>query len=83
MTADSRPERRCLHTVETDLISKRKETTTMSPVAAYYIYLARENERRNAAPTHESNRPSRPSLIERARRRADGLRSASRLAHSA
>jgi hypothetical protein len=54
----------------------------MSPVAAYYIYLARENERRNA-PTYESNRPSRPSLIDRARRLADGLRSASRLARSA
>ena len=54
----------------------------MSPVAAYYIFLAHENER-ELAWNQQPLRAPRPSIIERARRLAAGLRTTPRTALSA
>ena len=55
----------------------------MSPVAAYYIFLAHENERELAWNQQQPLRAPRPSIIERARRLAAGLRTTPRTALSA
>ena len=54
----------------------------MSPVAAYYVFLANENER-ELAWKREPLRAPRPSVIERARRLAGVLRTPPRTALSA
>ena len=59
-----------------------EEQPTMSPVAAYYIFLAYENER-ELAWKQQPLRASRPSVMERARRLAAGLRTPRRTALSA
>jgi hypothetical protein len=54
----------------------------MTPLAAYYLFLAQENERELALRRPPARTP-RPSLIDRARRVAAGLRPAPRLANPA
>jgi len=54
----------------------------MTPIAAYYAFVALENER-ELTRQRQPARPPRPSLIDRARRVAAGLRPAPRLANPA
>lgn len=54
----------------------------MSPVAAYYIFVAYENER-ELAWKQQPLRAQRPSIVERARRLAGALRTPPRTALSA
>jgi hypothetical protein len=54
----------------------------MTPLAAYYLFVAQENERELALKRQPAGTP-RPSLIDRARRVAAGLRPAPRVASPA
>jgi hypothetical protein len=54
----------------------------MTPLAAYYLFVAQENERELAF-KREPTRTPRPSLMDRARRAAAGLRPAPRVANPA
>jgi hypothetical protein len=54
----------------------------MMPFAAYYVFVAQENERELALERQPARTP-RPSLIDRARRVAAGLRPAPRVASPA
>jgi hypothetical protein len=49
----------------------------MTPMAAYYVFIDLENERAIKR-ERARNRPARPSLVERARRRAERMLAASR-----
>jgi hypothetical protein len=54
----------------------------MTPLAAYYLFVAQENERELALKRQPARTPP-PSLIDRARRVAAGLRSTPRVASPA
>ena len=54
----------------------------MTPIAAYYVFVAQERERELALKRQPARAP-RPSLIDRARRVAAGLRPTPRLANPA
>ncbi|HKB28283.1 MAG TPA: hypothetical protein VKC59_04600 [Candidatus Limnocylindrales bacterium] len=54
----------------------------MTPLAAYYVFVAQEHER-ELAWKRQPVRTPRPSLIDRARRLTAGLRPAPRLANPA
>jgi hypothetical protein len=54
----------------------------MTPLAAYYVFVAQENERERAQKRQPARTP-RPSLIDRAHRVAAGLRPTPRLANPA
>jgi hypothetical protein len=54
----------------------------MTPIAAYYVFVAVENERELARKRQPARTP-RPSLIDRARSVAAGLRPTPRLANPA
>jgi hypothetical protein len=54
----------------------------MTPLAAYYVFVAQENERELARKRQPARTP-RPSLIDRARRVAAGIRPTPRLANPA
>jgi hypothetical protein len=54
----------------------------MTPLAAYYVFVALENERELARKRQPARTP-RPSLIDRARRVAAGIRPTPRLANPA
>jgi hypothetical protein len=54
----------------------------MTPLAAYYVFVALENERELARKRQPATTPG-PSLIDRARRVAAGLRPTPRLANPA
>jgi len=54
----------------------------MTPIAAYYVFVAQEHERELAL-KRQPSRASRPPLIDRARRVAAGLRPTPRLANPA
>jgi hypothetical protein len=56
-----------------------EEPMIMHPVAAYYIFMARENER-DIARKYEAIRPPRPSLLARAGSLAARLRPTPRIA---
>jgi hypothetical protein len=54
----------------------------MTPLAAYYVFVTLENER-ELARKRQPTRTPRPSLMDRARRVATGLRPTPRLANPA
>jgi hypothetical protein len=59
-----------------------RNQTDMTPIAAYYILVAQDHERELARKRQPARKP-RPSLIDRARRVAAGLRPTPRLANPA